>query len=169
MSANLKKWHKSNCGAGKFVAKKIQEITFSGKLIGIICFLEDKTHDVFEKIINRDNCDRLIGLANFLDTCVELANDKNLLFALLAECIEKTGNLGELIRSAEYAGIDFLFFCDPVTDIFNPNIVPSSQGVDDNYFNESFTQNCAILVDAEHSLLSNFWLKKDDAKKILLP
>jgi TrmH family RNA methyltransferase len=94
-----------------------------------------------------------------------------------------------------------LFFCDPVTDIFNPNIVPSSQGVvfstniivtdnesafsllrknnanllaitpgvDDNYFNESFTQNCEILVDAEHSLLSNFWLKKDDAKKILLP
>ena len=129
MSENLKKWHKSNCGASKFDAKKIQEITFSGKWIGIICFLEDKTHDVFEKIINRDNCDRLIGLANFLDTCVELANDKNLLFALLAECIEKTGNLGELIRSAEYAGIDFLFFCDPVTDIFNPNIVPSSQGV----------------------------------------
>jgi TrmH family RNA methyltransferase len=156
---------------------------------------------MFEKIINLDNCDRLIGLANFLDTCVELANDKNLSFVLLAECIEKPGNLGELIRPAEYAGIDFLFFCDPVTDIFNPNIVPSSQGVvfstniivtdnesafsllrknnvnllaikpgvDDNYFNESFTQNCEILVDAEHSLLSNFWLKKDDAKKILLP
>ena len=94
-----------------------------------------------------------------------------------------------------------MIFCDPVIDIFNPNIVPSSQGVvfttniividnesafslmrknnvnlldttpgvDDNYFNESFTQNCAILVDAEDSLLSNFWLKKDDAKKILLP
>ena len=43
MSENLKKWHKSNCGASKFDAKKIQEITFSGKWIGIICFLEDKT------------------------------------------------------------------------------------------------------------------------------
>lgn len=84
------------------------------------------SHDVFEKISNPDNCDRLIGLANFLDTCVELANDKNLSFVLLAEYIEKPGNLGELIRSAEYAGIDFLRI---VTDIFNPNIVPSSQGV----------------------------------------
>ena len=56
---------------------------------------------MFEKIINRDNCNRLIGLANFLDTCVELENDKNLSFVLLAECIEKPGNLGELIRPAE--------------------------------------------------------------------
>ena len=52
------------------------------------------SHDAFEKIINQDNCDRLIGLANFLDTCVELANDKNWSFVLLAECIEKPGNLG---------------------------------------------------------------------------
>ena len=52
---------------------------------------------------------KLIGLANFLDTCVELANDKNLSFVRLAECVEKPGNLGELIRPAEYAGIDFLW------------------------------------------------------------
>ena len=50
---------------------------------------------------NRDNCIRPKGLANFLDTCVELANDKNFSFALLAECIEKPGNLGALISSAE--------------------------------------------------------------------
>ena len=31
LSENLKKWHKSNCGASKFVAKKIQDIAFSAK------------------------------------------------------------------------------------------------------------------------------------------
>ena len=156
---------------------------------------------VFEKISNRDNCDGLIGLANFWDTSVELAKGKNLSFVLVAEGIEKPGNLGALIRSAESAGVDFLILCDPVTDIFNPNVVRASQGavfstniivtdnksaydllkrnnvnlfattpgVDDIYFNENFTQNCAILVGAENSGLSDFWLKKDDIKKISLP
>jgi hypothetical protein len=36
---------------------------------------------------------------------------------------------------------------------------------EDIYFNESFTKNCAILVDAKHSGLLDFWLKKDDKTK----
>jgi hypothetical protein len=42
------------------------------------------SHDVFEKIINQDNWDGLKGLTNFLDTSVELANDKNLSFVFVA-------------------------------------------------------------------------------------
>jgi hypothetical protein len=36
---------------------------------------------------------------------------------------------------------------------------------EDIYYNESFTKNCAILVDAKHSGLLDFWLKKDDKEK----
>jgi TrmH family RNA methyltransferase len=90
-----------------------------------LCELRD---DVFEKISNRENCDGVIGLANFWTTeFTDIKLSKNALL-LIAEKIEKAGNLGALMRSAESAGVDALILCNPVTDIFNPNVVRASQG-----------------------------------------
>jgi RNA methyltransferase, TrmH family len=50
-------------------------------------------------------------------------------FLLIVEAIEKPGNLGTLLRGADAAGIGAVIVCDPVTDIFNPNVVRSSTGV----------------------------------------
>ena len=50
-------------------------------------------------------------------------------FLLVVESIEKPGNLGTILRSADAAGVDAVIVCDPVTDIFNPNVVRSSTGV----------------------------------------
>ena len=50
-------------------------------------------------------------------------------FLLVVEAIEKPGNLGTILRSADAAGIGAVIVCDPVTDIFNPNVVRSSTGV----------------------------------------
>jgi hypothetical protein len=44
------------------------------------------------------------------------------------EAIEKPGNLGTILRSADAAGVDALIVCDPVTDLFNPNVVRASIG-----------------------------------------
>lgn len=84
--------------------------------------------EVFEKISCRENCDGILGLAKFwhLDfSHVKLS--KNALI-LAAESIEKAGNLGALIRSAESVGVDVLILCNPVTDVFNPNVIRASQG-----------------------------------------
>jgi TrmH family RNA methyltransferase len=48
---------------------------------------------------------------------------------LVVEAIEKPGNLGTLLRGADAAGVVAVIVCDPVTDIFNPNVVRSSTGV----------------------------------------
>jgi RNA methyltransferase, TrmH family len=48
---------------------------------------------------------------------------------LVVEAIEKPGNLGTILRSADAAGAGAVIVCDPVTDIFNPNVVRSSTGV----------------------------------------
>jgi TrmH family RNA methyltransferase len=48
---------------------------------------------------------------------------------LVVESIEKPGNLGTILRSADAAGCDAVIVCDPVTDIFNPNVVRASTGV----------------------------------------
>jgi TrmH family RNA methyltransferase len=50
-------------------------------------------------------------------------------FLLVVEAIEKPGNLGTLLRGADAAGVDAVIVCDPVTDIFNPNVVRASTGV----------------------------------------
>jgi TrmH family RNA methyltransferase len=48
---------------------------------------------------------------------------------LVVEAIEKPGNLGTILRGADAAGVGAVIVCDPVTDIFNPNVVRSSTGV----------------------------------------
>ena len=50
-------------------------------------------------------------------------------FLLVVESIEKPGNLGTILRSADAAGCDAVIVCDPVTDVFNPNVVRASTGV----------------------------------------
>jgi TrmH family RNA methyltransferase len=47
---------------------------------------------------------------------------------LVAEAIEKPGNLGALLRSADAAGATGVIVCDPTTDLHNPNVVRSSRG-----------------------------------------
>lgn len=48
---------------------------------------------------------------------------------LVVESIEKPGNLGTILRSADAAGCQGVIVCDTVTDIFNPNVVRASTGV----------------------------------------
>lgn len=50
-------------------------------------------------------------------------------FLLVVEAIEKPGNLGTILRSADAAGCHAVIVCDPVTDVFNPNVVRASTGV----------------------------------------
>jgi TrmH family RNA methyltransferase len=47
---------------------------------------------------------------------------------LVVAAIEKPGNLGAMLRSAAGVGADVVVVADPVTDVFNPNVVRASQG-----------------------------------------
>lgn len=47
---------------------------------------------------------------------------------VVAEAVEKPGNLGAILRSADAAGADAVILCDRVTDIYNPNVVRASKG-----------------------------------------
>ncbi len=52
---------------------------------------------------------------------------KNPLVVVL-ESVEKPGNLGAVLRSADAANADAVIICDPLTDIFNPNLIRASIG-----------------------------------------
>lgn len=87
---------------------------------------------VFEKLSYRDRPDGLIGIGiqmkmGLLALAQSLAN-KNNPFLIIAEAIEKPGNLGTILRSADAAGADGVIVCDRCTDIYNPNVVRASVG-----------------------------------------
>lgn len=83
----------------------------------------------FAKVAYRERPD---GLLAVLPQWRNELNDLKLSptpFLLVVEAIEKPGNLGTILRSADAAGVDGLIVCDPVTDLFNPNVVRASTGV----------------------------------------
>lgn len=49
-------------------------------------------------------------------------------FVVLAESIEKPGNLGAMLRSADATGVGAFIVCDPTTDPLNPNVIRASLG-----------------------------------------
>jgi TrmH family RNA methyltransferase len=86
------------------------------------------TKQVFDKLAYRENRDGLIALVQA--TYKSLADIKlsaNPLIIVL-ESIEKPGNLGAILRTADAAYVDAVIVCDKKTDIFNPNVIRSSLG-----------------------------------------
>lgn len=90
------------------------------------------TKAVFCKMSYRDRPDGLIAVApqthlNLQDLQNALT-DKPAPFLVVAEAIEKPGNLGTILRSSDAVGVDGLIVCDRCTDIHNPNVVRASVG-----------------------------------------
>lgn len=83
----------------------------------------------FEKISFREGPDGLIALAVYRERSLESLSLPERPLIMLVEQIEKPGNLGALLRTAGAAGVHAVLITDPVTDLFNPNVIRASQGV----------------------------------------
>jgi TrmH family RNA methyltransferase len=91
--------------------------------------LFELSKDAFAKVAYRERPDGLLAVApQWKRALADLAMPATP-FLLVVEAIEKPGNLGTILRSADAAGCDAVIVCDPVTDIFNPNVVRASTGV----------------------------------------
>src|SRR5688572_13090870 len=85
--------------------------------------------EAFAKVAYRERPDGLLAVAPQWKRGLDDLKLKPEPFLLVVEAIEKPGNLGTILRSADAAGVDALIVCDPVTDLFNPNVVRASTGV----------------------------------------
>ena len=85
--------------------------------------------DTFAKVAYRERPDGLLAVAPQWRRALDDLPLPPEPFLLVVEAIEKPGNLGTILRSADAAGCDAVVVCDPVTDIFNPNVVRASTGV----------------------------------------
>ena len=84
--------------------------------------------DVFNKIAYRETSGGLIVLAEPKQQNISDLNVKDNGLFIILETVEKPGNLGAILRTADAAKIDGVIICDPQTDIFNPNVIRSSIG-----------------------------------------
>lgn len=83
---------------------------------------------VFQKMAYREGSDGIIALAKQQDHGLEDLKLSNNPFIIVLESVEKPGNLGAILRTADAAQADAIIICDPLTDVYNPNVIRSSVG-----------------------------------------
>ena len=83
---------------------------------------------VFEKISHRENPDGWMGIFPIPQTSLNDLKLSKTPLIIVAESIEKPGNLGAILRTADAAGVDALLVCNPRVDVWNPNVVRASRG-----------------------------------------
>lgn len=84
--------------------------------------------DVYNKIAYRGGTEGVVAeiVPRYLSLS-ELNLPENPLVVVL-ESVEKPGNLGAILRSADASKVDAVVICDPLTDLYNPNLIRSSIG-----------------------------------------
>ena len=87
---------------------------------------------VYEKIGYRGSTEGAIAIVEARELSLEsldgICNGKRAPFIIVTEEVEKPGNIGALLRTADACGADAVIICNPLTDIYNPNIIRSSLG-----------------------------------------
>ena len=105
---------------------------------------------VFQKIGYGDNPDGLLGVAPQPPLRLQdLPAPPRRPLYLIAEGLEKPGNIGAILRSADAAGASALILCDCRTDVYNPNVIHASRGA-------FFTVPVAVATAADALL----WLRE---------
>ncbi len=111
-------------------------------LVGNENLLVPVQRTVFEKIAYRESTGGVLVVArqrNHEISSVKLSQNP---LILIVEAVEKPGNLGALLRTADAANLDAVIICDPQTDFYNPNVIRSSIGC-------VFTRQVASATTAE--------------------
>lgn len=79
----------------------------------------------FASVATRDRPDGLLAVARHFDTSLDR---QSLGLTLVAEQVERPGNLGTMLRTAAGAGATGVIAADPQTDVFAPEVVRASVG-----------------------------------------
>jgi RNA methyltransferase, TrmH family len=107
--------------------------------------------EVFDKIAVREGTGGMVAVANMRVHSLDMIELSANPLVLVLEGVEKPGNLGAILRTADAANVDAVIICDPQTDFYNPNVIRSSVGC-------VFTKQVASATSEE----TIAWLKKNN-------
>ncbi len=82
----------------------------------------------FEKMAYRENPDGWLAVVNTPQIMLDDLKLGPTPLLIIVEAVEKPGNLGAILRSADAAGAEAVILCDPTVDIGNPNVIRASRG-----------------------------------------
>lgn len=103
---------------------------------------------VYEKIAYRGSTEGIIAEVRAKDLGLDDLQMGEAPLVVVLESVEKPGNLGAVLRSADAAAADAVIICDPLTDLYNPNLIRASIGA-------IFTVPC-VACSSEEAIA---WLK----------
>lgn len=83
---------------------------------------------VYEKVAYRGSTEGIIAEVRIRQLSLTDLRLPEPPLVVVLERVEKPGNLGAVLRSADAAGVDAVIVCDPLTDLYNPNLIRSSVG-----------------------------------------
>jgi RNA methyltransferase, TrmH family len=86
------------------------------------------TEPVFEKLAYGDRSEGVIGVADMPEATLNRVNLPANPLVVVLESVEKPGNVGAVLRSADAAGVSALVLADARTDLYNPNAIRASLG-----------------------------------------
>ncbi len=108
---------------------------------------------VYESVAYRDSTEGIIATIQLQNKTLSGLQVPDNALLLVIEGVEKPGNLGAMLRTADAAGVHAVIVCDPRCDIFNPNVIRSSIGT-------VFT-NAVVVCDTAEAIA---WLQKRNIK-----
>lgn len=95
---------------------------------GMMCPIIEISRQLYDKIAYRGGTEGIIAELHCKDMGLESLELKENPLVVVLESVEKPGNLGAVLRSADASGADAVIVCDPLTDLYNPNLIRSSIG-----------------------------------------
>ena len=92
------------------------------------CSCYEVPQNVYEKIAYRSGTEGIIAELEMKEKSLEDVKLRENPLVVVLESVEKPGNLGAVLRTADAADADAVIICDPLTDLFNPNLIRASLG-----------------------------------------
>lgn len=86
------------------------------------------SQQIYDKLAYRGGTEGMIAEVRAKAHSLEQLKLKENPVVMVLESVEKPGNLGAVLRSADAAGADAVIICDPLTDLYNPNLIRASIG-----------------------------------------
>ena len=84
--------------------------------------------ELYEKIAYRGGTEGMIAEVKVKERTLDGLEMREKPLVVVLEGVEKPGNIGAVLRSADAAGADAVLICDPLTDLYNPNLIRASIG-----------------------------------------